>query len=162
MANTTLRMVSTLFYRCFPLFNFPPSKTVFLVELWQELCSKLQYRFMHKALTHTVAPQSRVPRFTILLPTAVTIATPANSFFKLLQYFSPTVWAGCKATYSENLLWANGHTDNLVIGNNLRLMHTFQGQRSAFYMTFQFYIPRADFQRKHYREQKEEIFKTLC
>lgn len=94
-----------------------------LSQLWKNIFD----HFINKAWTHAGASHSEALDLTMGLWTPVSMATVANSSFQSWWQFSPMAWISYKTKYSQRPFWANSLAANLLIGNNLQLIHTFQG-----------------------------------
>lgn len=95
-----------------------------LLLLWKK---NIFDHFINKARTHAGASHSQALDLTMGLWTPVSMATVANSSFQSWWQFSPMAWISYKTKYSQRPFWANSLAANLLIGNNLQLIHTFQG-----------------------------------
>lgn len=95
-------------------------------EILLEPCKSIFDHFVNKAWAHAGASQAEA-RFNNGLWTPVSMATVANSSFQSWWQFSPMAWISYKTKYSQRPSRANSLAANLLIGNNLHLIHTFQG-----------------------------------
>lgn len=94
-----------------------------LSQLWKSIFD----HFINKAWPHAGTAHAEALDLTMGLWTPVSMATVANSSFQSWWQFSPMAWISYKTKYSQRPFWANSLAVNLLIGNNLQLIHTFQG-----------------------------------